>query len=67
MDQQPTIEELQYHIQELRNELSRMKLSEERLRLAIDAVNDGIFDYDLKRNETYFSPPVLYDAGIRTL
>lgn len=56
MDQEPTIEELQYHIQELKNELSRMKESEERLRLAIDAVNDGIYDYDLKRNETYFSP-----------
>ncbi len=56
MDQQPTIEELQYHIQELKNELARMKASEERLRLAIDAVNDGVFDFDLKRSETYFSP-----------
>ncbi len=56
MDEKPGIEELQFHIQELRNELSRMKDSEERLRLAIEAVDDGIFDFDLKRNEVYFSP-----------
>ncbi|MCF6248187.1 MAG: PAS domain-containing protein [Desulfobacula sp.] len=56
MDEKPSIEELQFHIRELKNELSRMKVSEERLRLAIEAVNDGIFDFDLKRNITYFSP-----------
>ena len=56
MDKKPTYEDLEFHIQELKNELSRMKASEERLRLAIDAVNDGIFDYDYKRNEFYFSP-----------
>jgi PAS domain S-box-containing protein len=56
MDQKPTYEELEFHIQELKNELSRMKASEERLRLAIEAVNDGIFDFDYKRNEAYFSP-----------
>ena len=56
MDEKPTYEALEFHIQELKNELSRLKASEERLRLAIDAVNDGIFDFDLKRGEVYFSP-----------
>jgi PAS domain S-box-containing protein len=56
MDEKPTYEELEFHIQELKNELSRIKASEERLRLAIDAVNDGVFDFDLKREEVYFSP-----------
>ncbi len=56
MDDKPTYEELEFHIQELKNELSRLKASEERLRLAIDAVDDGVFDFDYKRNEVYFSP-----------
>ncbi len=56
MDEKPTYEELEFHIQELKNELSRMRVSEERLRLAIEAVNDGIFDFDFKRDEVYFSP-----------
>lgn len=49
-------EELKFHIRELKNELARIKISEERTRLAVEAVNDGIFDFDLKRNETFFSP-----------
>lgn len=48
--------ELKFHIQELKNELTRIKISEERTRLAVEAVDDGIFDFDLKRNETFFSP-----------
>lgn len=56
MDKKPTYEELEFHVLELKNELKRIKASEERLRLAIDAVNDGVFDFDLKRNEVYFSP-----------
>ena len=56
MDKKPSYEELEFHVQELKNELSRLKASEERLRLAIEAVNDGIFDFDIKRNEVYFSP-----------
>jgi PAS domain S-box-containing protein len=56
MDPKPTYEELEFHIQELKNELLRLKASEERLRLAIDAVNDGVFDFDLKRDIVYFSP-----------
>ncbi len=56
MDRKPSYEELEFHIRELKNELLRLKASEERLRLAIDAVNDGIFDFDLKRDEIYFSP-----------
>ncbi len=56
MNQKPTYEALEFHILELKNELKRLKASEERLRLAIEAVNDGVFDFDLKRNEVYFSP-----------
>ena len=56
MDQKPTYEELEFHIKELKSELARLQVSEERLRLAIDAVNDGVFDFDLKRGEVYFSP-----------
>jgi len=56
MDQKPTYEELKFHIQELKNELARVRVSEERLRLAIEAVNDGVFDFDFKRDEVYFSP-----------
>ncbi|MFH2090783.1 MAG: PAS domain-containing protein [Pseudomonadota bacterium] len=56
MNEKPTYEDLEFHIQELKNELFRLKASEERLRLAIDAVNDGVFDFDLKRKEVYFSP-----------
>ncbi|WP_299982556.1 PAS domain-containing protein [Desulfobacula sp.] len=56
MDQKPTYKDLEFYIQELKNELSRMKASEERLRLAIEAVNDGIFDFDYQKNEAYFSP-----------
>lgn len=33
-----------------------LELSEERLRLAINGVNDGIFDWDLLANTIYFSP-----------
>ncbi len=55
MDQKPTYEELEFHILELKNELKRIKASEERFRLAIEAVNDGIFDFDIKRKEVYFS------------
>jgi len=56
MGQKPKYEELEFHIHELKKELLRVKASEERFRLAIEAVNDGIFDFDLKRNQTYFSP-----------
>lgn len=56
MSEKPTYEELEFHIQELKNELARLKDSEERLRLAIDAVNDGIWDFDYKNNKAHFSP-----------
>jgi len=56
MEPEQENEELKFHIQELKNELDRLKISEERTRLAVEAVNDGIFDFDLKRNETFFSP-----------
>jgi len=55
MADNPSYDELVFHIKELKNELTRMRANEERLRLAIDAVNDGIFDYDLVNGETYFS------------
>jgi PAS domain S-box-containing protein len=56
MTKKPTYEELEFHVKELKNELLRMRVSEERLRLAIDSVNDGIFDLDNINNELYFSP-----------
>lgn len=56
MADKPTYEELEFHILELKNELDRVKAAEERFRLAIESVNDGIFDFDLKRSEVYFSP-----------
>jgi PAS domain S-box-containing protein len=55
-DNKPTYDDLEFHVRELKNELSRLKASEERLRLAIDAINDGVFDFDSKRDEVYFSP-----------
>lgn len=56
MKTKPSYEELEFHIQELKNELARMRANEERTRLAIDAVNDGIFDVDNQSGNTYFSP-----------
>ncbi len=56
MEDKPSYEELEFHIQELKIELSRVKATEERTRLAIEAVNDGVFDFDLQRKETFFSP-----------
>jgi len=32
------------------------RISEERLNLALDAVNDGLWDRDIRTNEIYFSP-----------
>ena len=55
-DQKARIEELEFHIKELKNELCRLKVSEERYRLAVEAVKDGIFDFNMKREEVYFSP-----------
>lgn len=34
----------------------RIKYSEERLLMALDASNEGLWDWDLTTNETYFSP-----------
>ncbi len=56
MEKKPTYKELEFHIGELKNELARMRANEERTRLAIEAVKDGIFDLDLRTRETYFSP-----------
>ncbi len=55
MASKPSYDELVFHIQELKNEMERLKANEERTRLAIEAVNDGIFDFDLKNQEAHFS------------
>lgn len=55
MGTKPSYEDLVFHVQELKNELARMRATEERTRLAIEAVNDGIFDFDMQNNETFFS------------
>ncbi|MCG8567646.1 MAG: PAS domain-containing protein [Desulfobacterales bacterium] len=56
MESKPSYEELTFHIKELKNELARVRANEERTRLAIEAVNDGIFDVDTQNGEIYFSP-----------
>jgi len=39
------------------NALIKMKQSKERLDLAINATKDGIYDWNLRTNEIYYSPP----------
>jgi PAS domain S-box-containing protein len=37
-------------------DITRRKKQEERLRLALDAANDGLYDWNIKTGEVYFSP-----------
>ncbi|MCP3944663.1 MAG: PAS domain-containing protein [Desulfobacteraceae bacterium] len=55
METKPSYEELELHIQQLQTELFRVKATEERTRLAIEAVNDGLFDFDIKGKKAFFS------------
>lgn len=47
---------LREQIRERRNAETALGLSEERLQLALDAANDGLFDWDVARGTVYFSP-----------
>ena len=40
----------------LRRQQERIRASEERLQLALDATNDGLWDWDLTRDSAYLSP-----------
>lgn len=65
MGTKPSYDELVFHVRELKSELSRMRANEERSRLAIEAVNDGIFDFDLRSGETYFNARYYTMLGYR--
>lgn len=48
------IRSMRYAIERKRNEIE-LKLMEERLRMALNATSDGMWDYDIKNNKIYFS------------
>ena len=60
---------LRYAIERKRNEINLRK-TQERLRMALDATSDGIWDYDVKNNHIYFSDKyekmLGYEAGTLT-
>jgi PAS domain S-box-containing protein len=49
--------------QELKSALQSLSLSEERYELAMDAVNDGLFDWDINSNEVYVNDNYLSMLG----
>jgi PAS domain S-box-containing protein len=49
--------------QELNSALQKLSLSEERYELAMDAVNDGLFDWDINSNEVYINDNYLSMLG----
>lgn len=49
-------EQAQQEITERQRAEAALRVSEERYALAVQGANDGIWDWDLIRNETYFSP-----------
>lgn len=48
--------ELRVQVQERVNAETALGLTEQRLQLALDAANDGLFDWDLASGEIYLSP-----------
>lgn len=47
---------LQQRVSELQQTADRLEASEERYALAIRGANDGLWDWDITNNRTYFSP-----------
>jgi len=42
--------------QDLRNAIEQLRMREERLTLVMEGINDGIWDWDLKTDQVYYSP-----------
>lgn len=59
------------HHQERKKVLDQLSLSEERLALTIDAVNDGLCDWNVQSGRAYFSPRAQtmlgYNPGISVM
>lgn len=51
-----SLSELERQVAEVRRAENAVKVSEERLRLALEGTTDGIWDWNLQTNEIYFSP-----------
>ncbi len=51
----PTYQELEKLVLELEEKLQRHKKAEERLTLAMEAIQDGVWDFNLETGEVYFS------------
>lgn len=49
--------------QELKSAMYKLRLSEERYQLAMDAVNDGLFDWDVNSNQVYVNDNYLSMLG----
>lgn len=56
MSRKNEIERLKEQITVLQNELAVEKKSAERMRLAHEAVKDGLWDYNVQEDDVYFSP-----------
>lgn len=48
---------------DLRNAISTIKVNEERLRLAIEAANEGLWDTDIPTGKTYYNPRYMEILG----